>query len=350
MDKRVLVTGGAGFIGGALIDRLLETANTRIVCVDKLTYAGNRERLTAQIARGLEFHRVDLADSKAMHEIVAGLEPNTVFHLAAESHVDRSIDGPAPFVATNILGTSNLLMACQELTSGIDARPGRNFRLIHVSTDEVFGSAREGEHFDETTPYRPNSPYAASKAAAEHLVSAWHHTFSLPAVVTNCSNNYGPYQFPEKLIPHAIVRALAGHEIPIYGDGLHERDWIYVEDHVDGLLRAAERGLPGKHYFFGARTVVTNLELVRRLCRILDELAPEATSYADRIALVPDRPGHDRRYSIDPSKTEEALDWSATIALDSGLRKTVVWYLENQDWWRGILKSGYTVTRVGLNG
>ena len=348
MDKCVLVTGGAGFIGGALIDRLLETEESRVVCLDKLTYAGNRVRLSRQIEKGLEFHPIDIADGDALDEAIASIRPNLVFHLAAESHVDRSIDGPAPFIATNILGTSNLLAACLKLYRDASFKHRLGFRLIHVSTDEVFGSATEQGHFDEETPYRPRSPYSASKAAADHLVAAWHHTYSLPAVITNCCNNYGPHQFPEKLIPHTIIRALTDQEIPLYGDGLNQRDWLFVDDHVQGLLRVAQRGTVGASYLFGARDVLTNLDLVSRICRILDAIAPAASQHADRITFVPDRPGHDRRYAIDPTWTEVRLGWRASTTLEDGLRKTVGWYVENQAWWRGLLDSCYSAGRMGL--
>jgi dTDP-glucose 4,6-dehydratase len=348
MGRRILVTGGAGFIGGALIERLLEIAQDQVICFDKLTYAGNRARLDEHIRRGLDFHQIDLADSRSVHEAVATARPDVVFHLAAESHVDRSIDWPDPFIATNIVGTANLLAACLALQQELKNGQADSFRFVHVSTDEVFGSAEPNQHFDATSPYRPRSPYSASKAAADHLVTAWHHTYSLPATITNCSNNYGPHQFPEKLIPHAIIRAVSDREIPIYGDGGHQRDWIFVNDHVDGLLATADRGVPGGAYLFGARCVLSNVDLVHTLCQVLDELAPGKSSYAERVVFVPDRPGHDRRYSLDPGQTETALGWKASTDLDTGLRTTVAWYLENESWWRDLLRAGYDAGRRGL--
>jgi dTDP-glucose 4,6-dehydratase len=349
MDKTVLVTGGAGFIGGTLIDRLFQDGWFRVACLDKLTYAGNRSRLAKHIEQGLEFVQLDLADVTAVDDVVDRIRPDLIFHLAAESHVDRSIDRPDPFITSNIVGTANLLNASLKLVRTLADERASNFRFIHVSTDEVFGSASPGEDFSETSPYEPRSPYAASKAAADHLVSAWQHTYALPAVISNCSNNYGPNQFPEKLIPHAIIRALTNQEIPIYGDGQHERDWIFVDDHVDGLLKAANQGVPGDKFLFGGGSAIPNLDLIFRLCQVLDELAPGVTSHVERIAFVPDRPGHDRRYSIDPERAKESLGWKATTSLDTGLRKTVDWYIRNEAWWRDLIKAGYGANRLGLN-
>lgn len=344
----ILVTGGAGFIGGTLIDHLLAQGEMEITCLDKLTYAANRSRLDEQIAHGLNFVQVDLADRQSVRDNLVKLRPQIVFHLAAESHVDRSIDGPDPFVLTNVVGTASLLAACLEVQGLRHGSASNDFCLVHVSTDEVFGSAGPDESFDETSPYRPKSPYSATKAAADHLVAAWQHTFGLRAIVTNCSNNYGPYQFPEKLIPHTIIRALAGHDIPIYGDGHHQRDWIHVDDHVRGLIAAAQQGVTGQTYLFGNRTVLTNLDLIRRICLLLDAVAPGQYSFLERIAFVPDRPGHDRRYAIDPTRTEQALDWRSLIDLETGLRKTVEWYVANESWWRDLMKAGYSAGRLGL--
>jgi dTDP-glucose 4,6-dehydratase len=345
--RTVLVTGGAGFIGGELIARLLGVPHQRVICLDKLTYSANRTRLAVHVEAGLEFESVDLADATAVERIVANTRPDQIFHLAAESHVDRSIDGPAPFVETNVVGTLNVLQAALDLWRSMDARQADRFRLVHVSTDEVFGSAAPGASFDETTRYDPHSPYSASKAAADHLVRAWHATYGLPCVVTNTSNNYGPFQFPEKLIPHTIVRALTGETVPVYGDGKQIRDWIHVADHVEGLMRAAEDGTPGETFLLGARNAITNLRLVERICSILDDLVPDATSYRSRIEFVSDRPGHDRRYAINPSRAEEVLGWSPKVAFEQGLPDVVSWYIENEVWWRGLMSSGYTTHRLG---
>ena len=345
--QTVLVTGGAGFIGGDLIDRLLADGVKRVVCVDKLTYSANRSRLASQMDAGLEFHAIDLADADEVEAVVIAVHPDLIFHLAAESHVDRSIDRPAPFIETNVVGTLNLLQSALELWRRMDAERANRFRLVHVSTDEVFGSALEEKLFDETTRYDPRSPYSASKAAADHLVRAWHATYGLPTIVTTTCNNYGPFQFPEKLIPHTIVRALTGERIAVYGDGLHVRDWIHVSDHVEGLLRAGDRGKPGQGFLFGGRNALTNLDLVERICSVLDEIAPGPTSHRSRIEFVKDRPGHDRRYAIDPTYAETSLGWRANIGFDRGLRNVVTWYVENQSWWREIMSSGYRTDRLG---
>ncbi|HJQ94548.1 MAG TPA: dTDP-glucose 4,6-dehydratase [Acidimicrobiia bacterium] len=348
MARRIVVTGGAGFIGGALIDRLLALGDAEVICLDKLTYAGNRFRLADQVARGLTFRQVDLADRKGVHDILMAIQPELVFHLAAESHVDRSIDEPDPFVITNVVGTSNVLAACLDVQSAWGMDNPRGITLVHVSTDEVFGSAAPDELFSERSPYRPRSPYSATKAAADHLVAAWRSTFGLRAIITNCSNNYGPYQFPEKLIPHTIIRALTDKAIPIYGDGQHQRDWIYVDDHVSGLLAAAQQGASGQTYLFGGRAVITNADLVHRLCELLDSTVSGSRSFLDRIVFVPDRPGHDRRYALDPTTTEQELDWRTSIDLETGLRETVNWYLTHEQWWRDLLGAGYTAERLGL--
>ena len=349
MDNRrtALVTGGAGFIGGDLISRLLSIPDQHVVCIDKLTYSANRSLLTTHIAAGLDFHPLDLAEADAVEEVVAGASPDVIFHLAAESHVDRSIDGPAPFIDTNVVGTLNVLQA--SLGHWRSLSPGRadQFRLVHVSTDEVFGSAAPATFFTEQTRYDPRSPYSASKAAADHLVRAWHSTYGLPTIVTTTSNNYGPFQFPEKLIPHTVVRALTGESIGVYGDGEHVRDWIHVSDHVDGLIRAAEQGLGGESFLFGARNVISNLDLVGRICSILDELAPETAPYRSRIEFVDDRPGHDRRYAIDPTRAEDRLGWRPRVDFDRGLRDVVKWYVDNESWWRQIISAGYRTDRLG---
>jgi dTDP-glucose 4,6-dehydratase len=351
MDNRsrtVLVTGGAGFIGGDLITRLLATPDQTVVCIDKLTYSANRSRLTTHIAAGLDFHPLDLAEADAVEEVVARSNPNVIFHLAAESHVDRSIDGPAPFIDTNVVGTLNLLQASLVHWRSLPPARAAAFRLVHVSTDEVFGSADADTFFTEQTRYDPRSPYSASKAAADHLVRAWHSTYGLPTVVTTTSNNYGPFQFPEKLIPHTVVRALTGESIAVYGDGQHVRDWIHVSDHVDGLIRAGEQGQGGDSFLFGARNAITNLDLVRRICSILDEVAPDSASHHSRIEFVEDRPGHDRRYAIDPTRAEQSLGWRPQVDFDRGLREVVKWYVDNESWWRQIISAGYRTDRLGV--
>lgn len=345
-DRTVLVTGGAGFIGGHLIASLL--ARTRVVCVDKLTYAANRRRLSEQIANGLEFHEADVSDRSAMIEIVASCNPQIVFHLAAESHVDRSIDGPADFIQSNVLGTLTLLEVLLDYWAGVATGIRTRFRMIHVSTDEVFGSASPDEVFGIKSRYDPRSPYSASKAASDHLVRAWHSTYGLPTIVTNCSNNFGPFQFPEKLIPHTILRALEGRSIPVYGDGQHTRDWLHVGDHVAGLLAAASKGTVGSTYLFGARNLVTNLDLVRSICRELDVLAPGMDPFETRIEFVSDRPGHDRRYAVDPTSAESELGWTPAIDFRTGLGSVVRWYVDNLDWCRGLVDAGYTPARIGV--
>ena len=350
MDSRrrtVLVTGGAGFIGGDLITHLLAMPDQNVVCIDKLTYSANRSLLTTHIAAGLDFHPLDLAEADAVDELVASSSPDVIFHLAAESHVDRSIDGPAPFIDTNVVGTLNLLQASLGHWRSLNPARADGFRLVHVSTDEVFGSAAPDTFFTEQTRYDPRSPYSASKAAADHLVRAWHATYGLPTIVTTTSNNYGPFQFPEKLIPHTVVRALTGESIAVYGDGQHVRDWIHVSDHVDGLIRAAARGQGGDSFLFGARNAIANLDLVQRICSILDEVAPDATTYRSRIEFVDDRPGHDRRYAIDPTRAEQRLGWQATVDFDRGLRDVVKWYVDNEPWWRQIISAGYSTDRLG---
>jgi dTDP-glucose 4,6-dehydratase len=344
----VLVTGGAGFIGGDLITRLLAMPDQNVVCIDKLTYSANRSLLTSHIAAGLDFHPLDLAEADAVEEVVASSSPDVIFHLAAESHVDRSIDGPAPFIDTNVVGTLNLLQASLGHWRSLEPARVDGFRLVHVSTDEVFGSASPDTFFTEQTRYNPRSPYSASKAAADHLVRAWHATYGLPTIVTTTSNNYGPFQFPEKLIPHTVVRALTGESIAVYGDGQHIRDWIHVSDHVDGLIRAAQQGRGGESFLFGARNAIPNLDLVRRICSILDELAPDSTSHQSRIEFVGDRPGHDRRYAIDPTRAEQHLGWKATVDFDRGLRNVVKWYVDNESWWRQIMSAGYRTDRLGV--
>ena len=332
---KILVTGGAGFIGSAVV-RLAVARGHEVVNLDALTYAACLENVAEAATSDLyHFEQADIRDRLALERIFAAHRPDVVMHLAAESHVDRSIDGPGDFIATNITGTYNMLEAAR----GYWVAQGRpeSFRFHHISTDEVFGSLPNDPavKFTEDTPYDPRSPYSASKAASDHLVRAWHETYGLPVVLTNCSNNYGPYHFPEKLIPVVILNALAGKPLPIYGRGDNIRDWLFVEDHADALLLVVEKGVLGRSYNIGGENERSNLELVRTLCTILDELRPKASgSYADQITFVADRPGHDARYAIDPSRIRRELGWKPSVTVEEGLRRTVAWYLQHEDWWR----------------
>ena len=329
---KILVTGGAGFIGSAVV-RLAVSRGHEVVNVDALTYAACLENVAPVADSPLyHFEHVDIRDRAALDDVFARHEPDAVMHLAAESHVDRSIDGPADFIETNITGTFNMLEAAR----GYWAAQGKpeGFRFHHISTDEVFGSLGATGQFTETTPYDPRSPYSASKAASDHLVRAWHETYGLPVVLTNCSNNYGPYHFPEKLVPVVILNALAGKEIPIYGKGENVRDWLYVEDHADALLLVVEKGELGRSYNIGGENERTNLQLVETLLSILDDKRPKNSgSYKDQITFVTDRPGHDMRYAIDPTRIREELGWRPSVTVEEGLEKTVQWYLDNDDWW-----------------
>ncbi len=350
MNQTIFVTGGAGFIGSALIRHLVATTGFTVVNIDKLTYAGNLDTI-AEVADNSRYHfeQSDICDAGAMAALFDRYRPQAVMHLAAESHVDRSIDGPAAFIQTNIIGTYTLLEAARNYWNSLPATERDRFRFLHVSTDEVYGSLGRQGFFTEGTPYRPNSPYSASKASSDHLVRAWHHTYGLPTLLTNCSNNYGPYQFPEKLIPLMIINALAGKPLPIYGKGDNIRDWLYVDDHVRALILVLEKGLPGQTYNIGGHNEKTNLEVVTTLCAILDELHPnqELGRYDRLVRFVPDRPGHDQRYAIDAGKIERQLDWKPSETFSSGLRKTVQWYLENEWWWRKIQKEKYDGERLG---
>jgi dTDP-glucose 4,6-dehydratase len=344
-----LVTGGAGFIGSNLVRRLVG-AGHRVLNIDKLTYAGNLASLAGiSNAPNYEFVQADIADEVAMRNLVTRFKPDRVLHLAAESHVDRSIDGPLEFVRTNVLGTATLLHAVHGYWSGLDAAGKAAFRFIHVSTDEVFGSLGETGFFTETTPYDPHSPYSASKAGSDHMARAWADTYGLPVIVTNCSNNYGPYQFPEKLIPVVILKVLRGESIPVYGKGENIRDWLHVEDHCEALVRVSEKGAPGETYNIGGDNELKNIDLVRILCSHLDSLHPRADGrgYAEQIAFVTDRPGHDMRYAIDAGKIRRELDWRPRWTAGDGFRATVQWYLENEDWYRAILDGSYKLERLG---
>jgi dTDP-glucose 4,6-dehydratase len=348
---KILVTGGAGFIGSSLVRRIIADGRHDVVNVDLLTYAASPEAL-ASVAKSprYAFEQADIADADAMRAIFARHRPGAVIALAAESHVDRSIDGPAPFIRTNIVGTFTLLEAATAYWQGLEPGPRAEFRFLHVSTDEVFGSLGAEGRFADDSPYRPNSPYAASKAAADHLVRAWHKTYRLPAIVTNSSNNFGPFQFPEKLIPLTISRALDGLSIPVYGKGENVRDWIYVEDHVDGLLTVLANGSPGANYNIGGNSERANLAVVEEICRLLDELVPTAARGARKnlISFVTDRPGHDFRYAIDSTRIEQELSWRPRHAFEDALAKTVRWYVENESWWRRTRTDSYDGERLGL--
>jgi len=349
----ICVTGGAGFIGSALIRYVLEQTSHDIINVDKLTYAGNTESLSSvEGSDRYRFECADICDSNELDRIFAEYKPDLIMHLAAESHVDRSIDGPADFIDTNITGTFNLLEAARKYFDGLDAAGQKQFRFHHISTDEVYGDLEGTDDlFTEQTPYSPSSPYSASKAASDHLVRAWGRTYGLPIIISNCSNNYGPYHFPEKLIPHVILNAIHGKPLPIYGDGLQIRDWLYVEDHAKALIKVVTEGKIGETYNIGGHNEKTNLEVVQAICDLLEELAPEKLSgigkYRNLITFVKDRPGHDARYAIDASKIERELGWVPEETFDSGLRKTVQWYLDNTAWWERVLSGEYRLERLG---
>ncbi|MDX9701033.1 MAG: dTDP-glucose 4,6-dehydratase [Rhodocyclaceae bacterium] len=356
MNKTILVTGGAGFIGSALVRHLIAETGHKVVNLDCLTYAGNLDSV-AMVADDprYAFEQVDIRDAQGVRGVFERHRPDGVIHLAAESHVDRSIDGPRVFIETNVLGTYTLLEEARRYWSTLQDEGRAAFRFHHVSTDEVYGSLGEQGLFTEETPYQPNSPYSASKAASDHLVRAWHHTYGLPVVTTNCSNNYGPYHFPEKLIPLMILNALEGRPLPVYGDGRQVRDWLFVEDHARALARVFEQGRPGQEYNIGGHNERRNLEVVHTLCEFLESLAPErrpagVARYADLITFVQDRPGHDLRYAIDAGKIERELGWVPRESFESGMRKTVQWYLDNETWWRRVRDGSYRGERLGLAG
>jgi len=342
MSKTILITGGAGFIGSAVVRQWLAETDWQIVCIDKLTYAGNLASLAPVAANPrYRFVRADIADAAAMTAVITETRPEAVVHLAAESHVDRSITGPAEFIHTNVVGTYVLLEAVRAYWLTLDEARQTAFRFHHVSTDEVYGSLGDEGAFSETTAYAPNSPYSASKAGSDHLVRAWHHTYGLPVVTTNCSNNYGPYHFPEKLIPLMILNGLAGKPLPVYGDGLNVRDWLFVEDHARAIRAVLERGRVGETYCVGGRAERTNLEVVTTLCALLDQLHPSGAPHANLITYVKDRPGHDRRYAIDCTKLEAELGWKQLESFETGLAKTVQWYLDNPAWVEGVTSGSY---------
>ena len=351
---KILVTGGAGFIGSAVIRYLLQSTPHQVACLDKLTYAGNLESLSEVSALpNYHFYQVDICNAAALTQTLNQFQPTVIMHLAAESHVDRSIDSPDAFIQTNIVGTYQLLEACRLYYQGLEPAQQKNFRLHHISTDEVFGDlAPLQPAFNEENRYAPSSPYSASKASSDHLVRAWHRTYGLPVVISNCSNNYGPYQFPEKLIPHMLLNALAGKPLPLFGDGSQIRDWLYVEDHAAALVQVLQHGKIGETYNIGGHNEHTNLELVEQLCTLLEELAPDKPQgvayYRDLIQFVQDRPGHDRRYAVDASKIARDLGWKPEQTFSSGLRKTVLWYLQHRPWWQNVLSGQYRLTRQGF--
>ena len=347
---KILVTGGAGFIGSALVRHIMAETEAILVNVDKLTYAGDL-RSVASVADDPRygFEQCDICDRRAMEDLFRRHRPDNVKNLAAETHVDRSIEGPAAFIQTNIVGTYTLLETAVEYWRRLGAAERAAFRFHHVSTDEVFGSLGPSGCFTEESPYRPNSPYAASKAASDHLVRAWHRTYGLPTIVSSCSNNYGPYQFPEKLIPLTIINCLLGKRLPVYGRGENVRDWLYVEDHARALYRVATRGQPGRSYNIGGKSERSNLQVVEAVCALVDALQPrQGASCAELITFVADRPGHDFRYAIDPTRVERELDFSPSVDFATGLRRTVEWYIANETWWRAHFETRYAGQRLGL--
>jgi dTDP-glucose 4,6-dehydratase len=348
---RILVTGGAGFIGSALVRHLIGETDHQVLNVDALTYAGNLASL-APIADSnrYSFVRANICDAPEMKRLVEEFRPNVVTHLAAESHVDRSIDGPADFIQTNLVGTFTLLSAVLDYWRTLKDADAETFRFHHISTDEVFGALGDHGYFTEQTAYDPRSPYSASKAGSDHLVRAWHHTYGLPVLVTNCSNNYGPYHFPEKLIPLMIIKSLDGEKLPVYGAGQNVRDWLYVDDHVRALTAVFERGIPGHSYMIGGNSERTNLTVVQTICDTLDQIRPrsDGKSYREQISFVADRPGHDFRYAIDASKLRRELGWQPRESFESGIANTIRWYLDNERWWRPILSGAYSGERLGL--
>jgi len=348
--KTILITGGAGFIGSAVVRLLIGETKCAVVNVDKLTYAGNLENLRdVQQKEQHQFVHEDICNEETMNEIFSRYKPDAVMHLAAESHVDRSIDGPDEFIRTNIVGTYTMLKAAYGYWSTLESGRQSSFRFHHVSTDEVYGSLGPEGYFTEQTPYQPNSPYSASKASSDHLVRAWWKTYGLPTVISNCSNNYGPYQYPEKLIPLMIDKAVTGNSMPIYGKGDNVRDWLYVEDHARALVTVMERGRPGEVYNVGGDSELTNLEVVEKICEVLNSEQPRADGrdYREQVVFVQDRPGHDRRYAIDSSKLKKELQWTPFESFDSGLRRTIRWYLENTEWCQTV-QGAYKGERLGV--
>ncbi|MBG58954.1 MAG: dTDP-glucose 4,6-dehydratase [Peredibacter sp.] len=350
---KILVTGGAGFIGSAVIRHILSTTDHEVLNLDKLTYAGNLNSLKdVSQSKNYSFSKVDICDKESLQTVFSSFRPNIVMHLAAESHVDRSIDGPSEFISTNIIGTYNLLEASRSYFSNLEEKEALKFRFHHISTDEVYGDLEGPEDlFTEETAYAPSSPYSASKASSDHLVRAWMRTYGLPTIITNCSNNYGPFHFPEKLIPHMIINALHGKNLPVYGDGQQVRDWLFVEDHAKALLLVATEGKVGETYNIGGHNEKKNIEVVNLICELMEEMTdvrPNGlNSFKDLITFVKDRPGHDVRYAIDASKIERELGWKPQETFESGIRKTVKWYLDNTKWWEDVLNGNYKLERLG---
>ena len=351
MSKTFLITGGAGFIGSAVVRELIHNTQHNVINIDKLTYAGNLESLASiESSDRYTFEQADICDAQAMQWLFKKYQPDIVMHLAAESHVDRSIDGPAEFIQTNVVGTAVLLEAARSYWNSLEGEHKLAFRFHHISTDEVYGDLEGTDDlFTEQTPYAPSSPYSASKASSDHLVRAWQRTYDLPTLVTNCSNNYGPYHFPEKLIPLMILNALAGKPLPVYGDGQQIRDWLYVEDHARALIKVATEGTVGVTYNIGGHNEKANFTVVETLCDLLQELVPREASYRELITFVTDRPGHDIRYAIDASKIERELGWVPQETFETGLRKTVQWYLDNETWWKRVQDGSYQGERLGVN-
>ena len=347
--KRFLVTGGAGFIGSAVVRHLVGDLGAKVLVIDKLTYAGNLASL-APVEGRYEFLRADICNRDAIASAFVRFRPDAVIHLAAESHVDRSIDGPAAFIETNLVGTFVLLEAAAAYWRGLESEQREAFRFHHVSTDEVFGALGHSGKFTEQTTYDPRSPYSASKAGSDHLVRAWHHTYGLPVVITNCSNNYGPFHFPEKLIPLMILKGLSGQAMPVYGQGDNVRDWLHVEDHARAIVTVAARGVPGETYLVGGNAERSNLEVVEAICDRLDELVPKPADrhHREQIAFVEDRPGHDFRYAIDASRIRKELGWEPQLTFEAGLAETVRWYLDNREWWEPLAAEAYRGDRLGL--
>ena len=349
--KKIIITGGAGFIGGALIRNLLKKSDSEIFNIDKLGYASNLKGIEGikGSRNHYKFLKINLNDKNSIEDLISEIKPDLIIHLAAESHVDRSISSPSYFIESNILGTFNLLEATRKYLDKSEKLKKDIFRFHHVSTDEVFGTLNKNEFFDESSQYSPRSPYSASKASSDHLVRSWHHTYGIPIVITNCSNNYGPYQFPEKLIPLTILKALNNENIPIYGDGSNERDWLFVDDHIDAIKKCVMHAEIGETYCIGGNSTKTNLEVVKAICFLLNKIKPSDRSYEDLITFVEDRPGHDERYAIDNTKICEKLNWKPNYSFEDGLEITVKWYLNNLEWCKSIMKkSGYTGKRLGI--
>lgn len=350
INKTIIVTGGAGFIGSAVVRHLIQQNHHTVINVDKLTYAGHLESLQDISGSDLyHFEQQDICDSSAMRRIFKEYQPDGIIHLAAESHVDRSIDSAAEFIQTNINGTHTLLEAARSYWKTLPDNKKETFRFLHVSTDEVYGSLGDDGYFTEATPYDPRSPYSASKASSDHLVRAWFHTYDFPVLITNCSNNYGPRQFPEKLIPVVILKALNGDKIPVYGKGENVRDWLYVDDHARALVAVMAEGIPGETYNIGGHNEKKNIDVVRTICDTLDEIKPKANKgrYRDQVTFVTDRPGHDFRYAIDASKIEQELGWIPRESFETGIRRTIEWYLKNQDWIQAVTEKNYNLERLG---